>query len=241
VSVTGFDGTVNAGSGASFALTADRKDGFDGDIHCEIRGVPSGWQVTTPLKIQAGHLSADGCLFALPGAKQPSVDEWKSVKITAKAKIGGEDVVREVPVLAMPKLQGASQLYVGLVPPAEGKHEPLSPWKEFDPTKPFEFNIAPGEIIPAWLVVKRAGANGALRFEVENFPHGVIVDNLGLNGITLLEGQETGEIFFKAAPWVKEQERLAFAVCRDAGKQASLPILLRVRQKDEKSVIVNVK
>jgi hypothetical protein len=90
-------------------------------------------------------------------------------------------------------------------------------------------------------VVKRAGAKGALRFEVENLPHGVIVDNLGLNGITLLEDQEQGEIFFKAAPWVKEQERLAYAVSRDAGKQASLPFILRVKQKAEKSTIVNVK
>jgi len=153
----------------------------------------------------------------------------------------GADVLREVPPLAMPKLQGAPQLFVGLVPPAAGKHEPVSQWAEFDPAKPFEFVIAPGEIIPAWLVVKRAGANGALRFEVENFPHGVIVDNLGLNGITLLEGQESGELFFKAASWVKEQDRLAYAVCRDVGKQASLPIILRVRHKAEKSTIVNVK
>jgi hypothetical protein len=241
VKVAEYDGTVNAGSGTSFSLVADRVDGFDGDIRCDIRGVPAGWHVTTPLVIQAGHLRAKGSLNALPGAKQPTADEWKAVTITARAKVAGADVEYPVSAPGLPKLGPAPQLYVGLVPPAAGSHEPASGWAAFDPEKPFEFAIAPGEIIPAWLVVKRAGAKGALRFEVENLPHGVIVDNLGLNGITLLEDQEQGEIFLKAAPWVKEQECLAHAVCRDAGKQASLPFILRVKQKAEKSKIVNVK
>ena len=47
----------------------------------------------------------------------------------------------------------------------------------------------------------------------------------------MLEGQDSGEIFIKAAPWVSETDRLAFAVSRDAGKQASLPVLIHVRRK----------
>jgi hypothetical protein len=241
VMVAEFDGTVNAGSGAAFTLVANRIDGFDGEIRCEIGGVPAGWHVTTPLVIEAGHLRAKGCLTALPGAKQPSAEEWKGLNIVARATIAGKKAEQTIPPFTLPKLTAAPQLYVGMVPPKIGKHEPHGGWAEFDAGKPFEIAIAPGEIIPAWLVVKRAGANGAFRFEVENLPHGVIVDNLGLNGITLLEGQEQGEIFFKAAPWVKEQERLAFAVCREAGKQASLPFVLRVKEKAEKSTIVNVK
>jgi hypothetical protein len=69
----------------------------------------------------------------------------------------------------------------------------------------------------------------------------MVVDNLGLNGITLLEGQDAGEIFLKAAPWVPQIDRLAFAVCREAGKQASLPILLHVRNKERTSGIIQVK
>jgi WD40 repeat protein len=241
VRIAEFDGTVNAGSGAAFTLIADRRDGFEGDIRCEISGIPAGWHVTTPLVIQSGHLRAKGCLTALPGVKAPSAEEWKAVKIRATADVSGQKATREVPAMALPKLQAAPALFVGVTPPAAGKHEPASPWAPFDSAKPFEFTIAPGEIIPAWMVVKRTSEKGALRFDVENLPHGVIVDNLGLNGITLLEGQDTGEIFFKAAPWVKEQDRLAFAVCREAGKQASLPFVLHVRHKEEKSDIVNVK
>jgi hypothetical protein len=241
ISVAEYDGTVNAGSGASFTLVADRIDGFDGEIHCDIRGVPPGWHVTTPLVIEAGHLRAKGSITALPGAKQPSAQEWSAVKVVTRAKIGGADIERDGPALTLPKLGPAPQLQVALVPPAAGRHEPATGWEPFDPAKSFELVIAPGEIIPAWVVAKRSGANGALRFDVENLPHGVIVDNLGLNGITLLEGQDQGEIFLKAAPWVKEQERLAYVICRDAGKQASLPFVLRVKQKAEKSTIVNVK
>jgi len=241
VRVAEFDGTVNAGSGAAFTLIADRQDGFDGDIRCEISGVPDGWQITTPLIIQAGHLRARGCLTALPGAKAPTADAWKAVKVRARADIAGQSAEREVPPLVLPKLQGEPDVFVGIVPPAGGKHEPVSTWAPFDATKPFEITLAPGEILPAWMVLKRGTAKGALRFDVENLPHGVIVDNLGLNGITLLEGQDTGEIFLKAAPWVHELDRLAFAICRDGGKQSSLPFILHIRNKEQKSTIVNVK
>ncbi len=241
VRVEGFDGTVNAGSGAAFTLVADRRDGFDGDISCDISGVPAGWHITTPLVIQSGHLRARGCLTALPGAKQPTAEEWKAVKIRARAEVGGQAAEHDVATPAMPKLQGEPDVFVGIVPPAGTRHEPASTWAPFDPAKPFEITIAPGEILPAWMVLKRGSAKGALRFDVENLPHGVIVDNLGLNGITLLEGQDTGEIFLKAAAWVPVQERIVFAICRDGGKQASLPFVLHVRLKDQKSTIVNVK
>ena len=89
VRLTEFSGTVSAGSGASFTLVADRKDGFEGDITCEISGVPEGWHVTTPLVIQAGHLEAKGCLTALAGA-----GAWTSPRITVHAQIGGKEVTR---------------------------------------------------------------------------------------------------------------------------------------------------
>ena len=88
ISIAEFDGTVNASSGAAFSLVADRIDDFDGEIRCEITGVPAGWHVTSPLSIQAGHLRAKGTLFALHGAKQPSAEEWKAVKIVARATVG---------------------------------------------------------------------------------------------------------------------------------------------------------
>jgi hypothetical protein len=234
VGVTGFGGSVNVGSGAAFTLSADRKDGFDGDITCEISGLAEGWHVTTPLVIQAGHLEAKGCLTALAGAAP-----WAGAKIVARAQIGGKEVTRMAGDFGTVKLEKEPPLVISLQAAVEGNAAP--PFQVADPAKPVELTIAPGEIIPAWLVVKRNSAKGAVRFDVENLPHGVVVDNLGLSGITLLEGQDAGEIFIKAASWVAPGERLAFAVSRDAGKQASLPVMLRVREKEKRSRIIQVK
>ena len=234
VRLTEFSGTVSAGSGASFTLAADRKDGFEGDIACEISGVPEGWHVTTPLVIQAGHLQAKGCLTALPGA-----GAWSPAKIAARAQIGGKDVTRAAGDFGSVKLEKEPPLVVSLQAAGDGQAAPA--FHPADSATPLELTIAPGEIVPVWVVVKRNSAKGAVRFDVDNLPHGVVVDNLGLSGITLLEGQDAGEIFIKAAPWVTATDRLAFAVSRDSGKQASLPILLHVREQEKRSRILNVK
>ena len=215
---------VNVGSGAEFTLNADRKDGFDGDIVCEITGVPQGWHVTSPLVIQAGHLQAKGSVSALPGA-----GKWTPVKISATAEIGGKKMTHPAGEIAGVKVEGEAPIVVSLQPTGADHNAPV--FQRDDAAVPREITIAPGETISAWVVLKRGSAKGALRFDVENLPHGVVVDNLGLNGITLLEGQDAGEIFIKAASWVPETDRPAFAVCREAGKQASLPVMLHVRRK----------
>ena len=214
---------VNEGSGAAFSLIADRKDGFDGEIVCEISGVPERWMVTSPVVIQAGHLQAKGSIFAMPGAAK-----WSGVKINAMANLNGMPVTRTTGGIPQMKGEGQPPVVVSLQNNernADGLDFSRSPG-----AKPAELALAPGATTSAWIVLKRGTAKGALRFDVENLPHGVVVDNLGLSGITLLEGQNAGEIFIKAAAWVPETERLVFAVCRDAGKQASLPMRLRIQR-----------
>lgn len=227
---------INTGSGQGFTIAADRIDGFDGDITVEITGIPDGYKVSTPLVIQAGHLNARGTLVALPGAKVLDAAEWAKVKVIAIAKISGEAVTRNANNLGTVTLAKEPPLYVALEPAAHGdtleKLTPPTPLQPQDPAKPFEITIAPGEIIPAWIKIKRHDAKGDLRFDVDNLPHGVIVDNLGLNGITLLAVQNEGEIALKAEPWVTEQDLLCFAIARDAGKQSSLPVMLHVRKKE---------
>ena len=224
-------GAVNVGSGAAFTLTADRKDGFEGDIICEITGVAQGWHVTSPLVIQSGHLQAKGTVSALPTAAQatPKTAQWTPAKISATAEIGGKKIVHPAGEIAGVEAKGEAPVVVSLQPAGADHQAPA--FARDDAAMPREMTIVPGETISAWVVVKRGSAKGALRFDVENLPHGVVVDNLGLNGITLLEGQDAGEIFIKAAAWVPDANRLAFVVCRDVGKQASLPVLLHVRRK----------
>ena len=83
------------------------------------------------------------------------------------------------------------------------------------------------------LRIERNGANGPLRFDLDNLPHGVIVGDLGLNGITLLKGQNRRVLSLKADDWVPATTRSFHAVCRSEGNQASQPMTLHVRRGDD--------
>jgi hypothetical protein len=78
------------------------------------------------------------------------------------------------------------------------------------------------------LRVERNGFKDRVQFAVDNLPHGVIVDNIGLSGVLIPEGQSQRQIFLTAAPWVSETVRPFHAVANNAGAQASAPITLRV-------------
>jgi hypothetical protein len=67
-------------------------------------------------------------------------------------------------------------------------------------------------------------------FTVDNLPHGVIVDNIGLNGVLIPKGQDARQIFLTAAKWVPDTDRLCFAKAAQADTQTSLPILLHIRR-----------
>src|SRR4029078_8650902 len=97
-------------------------------------------------------------------------------------------------------------------------------------SKPLEITVSPGETVPAWLKVKRNGHNELITFTVDTLPHGVIVDNIGLNGVLIPKDQNEREIFLAAAKWVPETDRLCFSVEIQAGRQTSVPVLLKVRR-----------
>jgi hypothetical protein len=61
-------------------------------------------------------------------------------------------------------------------------------------------------------------------------PHGVIVDDIGLSGVLIPEGQTERTIFLTAEPWVPEQSRLFHATAQVDGNQVSLPMWLHVRK-----------
>ena len=82
--------------------------------------------------------------------------------------------------------------------------------------------------------IQRNGHEDLVTFTVENLPHGVIVDNIGLNGVLIPKGESERQIFLAAAKWVPEQDRLCYAVENQAGRQTSLPILLHVRKQPPK-------
>jgi hypothetical protein len=78
------------------------------------------------------------------------------------------------------------------------------------------------------LRVAREGHDERITLEVLGLPHGVIVDDIGLNGVLIPPGQTERTIFLRAEPWVPPQSRLCFAVAQVDGNQASPPLRIDV-------------
>jgi len=70
---------------------------------------------------------------------------------------------------------------------------------------------------------------------VQNLPHGVIVMDIGLNGVLIPEGQTERQVFLQCAPWVAEQDRLCYARAREAGNPTSKPVMLHVRKAQQQA------
>jgi mono/diheme cytochrome c family protein len=224
---------VAAGSGEQFIVKVDRKDGWDGDVRLDVSEVPVGFFVSTPLVVEAGHLTATGCIYATADWRRAAVD-FSKVRWTATGMINGKAVTKPVtgPAAIAVKARATQTLFIE--PDVAGK--PQGDGK-MAPAKPYEVTIAPGDRVSVWLRVDRKGNDGILALDVENLPHGVIVDSIGLNGVQIRAGENEREVFLSCAKWVPEQDRLIQVVTGNAGAvesatgiQSSYPVLLKVRK-----------
>lgn len=222
VTLNGANPEVNAGSGKSFSVSVERIDGYDGEITVEINGLPPGFTASTPLVIQAGHDTANGTINSATNAPQPIEANWAHTKVSARALVNGQSVTKDVNNLGRLKLAEKPKLFVALEPEATAT-EPVA-------GQPLEIILAPGQMIPARLKVRRNGHDDLITFTVDNLPHGVIVDNIGLNGVLIPKGENERQIFLSAARWVPETDRLCYAVENQVGRQTSLPVLIKVRK-----------
>jgi hypothetical protein len=233
VTVSGANPTVNAGSGQSFSVSAERIDGFEGEINVEISGLPPGFSVSTPLIIQAGHSEAKGTINAALDAVQPNETNVVMPTLTATATLNGKLVTKDVTGFGKIKLGEKPKLFVYLQPELKtgaNRQSATNGGSSPNGTKPLELIIVPGETIPALLRIQRNGHDDLVTFFVENLPHGVIVDNIGLNGVLIPKGEDERQVFLTAARWVPETDRWCYAVENQAGRQTSTPVLLHVRK-----------
>lgn len=212
VSVRGQNPAVRRGGGRSLTLVADRIDGFEGPIRVEIDGLPPGFRIASPIVIQPGHFEAQTVLYADDDAPAPSGDQASASRVTATAEIGGSPVLHDAGSLGKISLDKSEKVLVRM--------------------EPAEITVAPGKTVRATLKVIRQDFNESVSFEVQNLPHGVIVDNIGLNGVLIPAGQSEREIFLSARPWVPETTRDAHAVATTAGNEASPPVVFHVRRPD---------
>lgn len=236
VTLNGANPSVPPGSGQEFSFMAERIDGFDDEIAVEISGLPSGFACSTPVVIQSGHIAANGTIFAAADAKDPG--EMAQTKITATAMINGKKIVKDVNNLGKIKLGEKPKLIVSLEPYVETETNFVV---RSVSEKPLEITIAPGQSVPAWLKVQRSGHEDLVTFTVENLPHGVIVDNIGLSGVLIPKGENERQIFLKAAKWVPATDRLAYCQAKQSGNPTSLPILIHVRKPGSEQKVTALK
>jgi WD40 repeat protein len=228
VTLEGANPTVPIGSGQSFGIQVERIDGFEGDVRVEITGLPDGFVASTPVIVEAGHAEARGTLFASLEAVKPGKTNATASKVTASATINGKRVTRDVNNFGTIKLGDKPKLFVSMeYREGETNHPSAS-------EQPLELTIAPGQSIPASLRIQRNGHDDLVTFQVDNLPHGIIVDNIGLNGVLIPKEQNERQIFLTAAKWVPETDRLCYAIENQAGKQTSRPVLLKVRKPGSK-------
>lgn len=228
VKLAGMNPTVMPGASVGFSFRADRQDNFDDPIQIDITGVPAGYWATSPLIIEAGHDLISGSLHAMPDAAKDA--DWSKLKITAK----GKNITHDAGTLGKVTLGAKPKFIIVLEPDAGGKPVMRDPAAE---TKPLELTLAPGQTVKAWLRAIREDNKDLLSLDVHGLPHGVIVDDIGLNGVQIRAGENERPIFFRAANWVKDQDKLchgAISSTRNehdsAGLQTSFPILMKIRK-----------
>jgi len=212
--------TVPAGSGQRFNISLDRLDNFEGAVRVDLTGVPRGFHVTSPLVVEKGLVEASGTVSADTEAAAVAKDAWKSLRVMATATINGREAINPVEGFKEVKLGPRPKVVVALKSDQPGDSQSAD-----------ELVIEPGQSVTAMVEIRRNGYQGELRFEIENLPHGVIVDNIGLNGIMIRAGEDRRQVFLTAAKWVRPTERLIHAFALQEGNQTSLPIRLRVAEK----------
>ena len=93
--------------------------------------------------------------------------------------------------------------------------------------------ILPGTTITAKIIVERNGFDGDVKFDVDNLPHGIIVDHIGLSGVLVRANETERQIFLTARPWVSASSRWIHAVGQVQGNQATPEVRLHVLQRGE--------
>jgi len=226
VKLEGADPKVSPGSGREIRFVATRREGFEGPIRIDIDGLPRGFSSTAPVEIEAGQVRAVAAIHASTDAPDPDEVADRAVRVSARAMIRGREVVRPLGTLGDLKRDSAPKLTVEILPGPDRSvvHE--------EPGRPMELRIRPGQTITARVRADRRDFKGRIELGGDdsgrNLPHGVYVDNIGLNGLLIVEDQTEREFFITAARKARPGTRLFHLRATADGGQCSAPVLLRV-------------
>lgn len=213
--------TILKGSGREFKVRVDRLDGFDGPVTFEIVDLPPGLVSNSPITIESGTRYAIANLWA-----DESAAGWegeRSVALIAHATIGGRYVEREVGQIKNLKLGDRPQA-IASVHPAD---------REVSENESWTLQVRRGETTTARILVRRKeGFDAEIRFGKEsagrNSTHGVYVDNIGLSGLLVRQGESEREFFLTADRVAKPGKRTFHLQGEIDGNVTTYPIAVEV-------------
>jgi hypothetical protein len=224
---------IPRGGRVSVTVTADRRDGFDGPIDVELFDLPEGLTATAG-RIPAGAATtvlmvAASADASFAGRKAPAVSmstyrrfEIPGVvvlKLRGRATIAGQAVVREAEIADTLPI-------VALTPPPDLVVTTSAPQVEL---------VAGQQASLTVHVERRNGFTARVPVSVLNLPHGVRVDDIGLNGVMITEQETSRVIHIVAEPWVEPQAQRLLVVGRVEvnsplrNEAAALPVELIVK------------
>lgn len=219
LTVTPASPNVPLGGSVPVTVTANRIDGFDERIDVRLEGLPAGLQAT-PGSILPGHYSTVltiSCPAALTSNQLPPVP----LRVVGTAKIKGrevsriadpEDMISVVSVAAPPDITVA----------VEQK----------------ELVLKPGDVVDVTVRINRQnGFTGRVPVEVRNLPLGIVIPDVGLNGVLITESETSRTFKIAVDPNTPPLEQQLYVIGRVetnspvASEHAAQPIKLIVAQK----------
>lgn len=183
---------VPAGSALPITVTAYRNDGFDGPITVKLLDLPAGFTASEGV-IAPGQTSTVVMISAAANAAGSF-----PLRVQASATANGKPIVRE--------LKTDERIAIVSVAP----QPELLVWTDSQ-----QIVLEPGGKATVSIRVKRErGFAGRIPFDIRNLPHGVIVTDVGLNGVLITEDETTQRFTLSAESWIKPMELPIFVVGR---------------------------
>lgn len=222
--VEGWQSEISPGSGREFMIQVERHDDYQGPIRIEATHLPEGFSITTPILVQAEQHRAFGAVYLREASGTANETPEGVIALKATATIDGKTVEQNLEFTGKVQTGAPAKILVEVLPLDESE----------DNEGPLELTIAPGETLSARVRVQRNAFDARIPFGGEdagrNLPHGLYVDNIGLNGLMIVEGQTEREFFITAAKWAPEVTRVFHLRTTEDGGQCSQPVILHVKQ-----------
>ena len=197
---------IPRGGRVSVTVTAERKDGFSGPIDVEFADLPAGL-TSAPGRIPA---DADTTVLMIAAAPDASLDTHKARVRT----IEPGSAPYEVAGVAVLTLVARASIDGRVVSREAERVDPLdvvalAPRPDLVVTTTAERVelAAGGEVTLTVKVERRNGFTARVPISVMNLPHGVRVNDIGLNGVMITEEETSRTMHLVAEPWVQPQSQ----------------------------------